>query len=121
MLRSLACFNCKRVDENNWIVPKGAISLLEKNFTIESVTVPWEEIGQTMKLSPYDYQKETVHFGVNNGSSLFLLPTGAGKSCTAIALYLELKLSNKVSTPGIIVVPASLNINGLKKSLNFLI
>ena len=79
MLRSLACFNCKRVDENNWIVPKGAISLLEKNFTIESVTVPWEEIGQTMKLSPYDYQKETVHFGVNNGSSLFLLPTGAGK------------------------------------------
>ena len=79
MLKSLACFNCKRIDENNWVVPKGAISLLEKNFTIESVTVPWEEIGQTMKLSPYDYQKETVHFGVNNGSSLFLLPTGAGK------------------------------------------
>ena len=119
MLRSLACFNCKRVDENNWIVPKGAISLLEKNFTIESVTVPWEEIGQTMKLSPYDYQKETVHFGVNNGSSLFLLPTGAGKSCTAIALYLELKLSNKVSTPGIIVVPASLKYQWVKEVSKF--
>ena len=119
MLRSLACFNCKRIDENNWIVPKGVLSLLEKNFTIETVTVPWEEIGQTMKLSPYDYQKETVHFGVDNGSSLFLLPTGAGKSCTAIALYLELKLSNKVSTPGIIVVPASLKYQWVKEVSKF--
>ena len=79
MLRSLACFNCKRIDENNWIVPKEVISLLEKNFEVETVTVPWEEIGNTMKLQPYDYQKETVYFGINNGSSLFLLPTGAGK------------------------------------------
>ena len=119
MLRSLACFNCKRVDENNWIVPKGAISLLEKNFTIESVTVPWEEIGQTMKLSPYDYQKEYVHFGINNDNALFLAPTGAGKTAIAITLYNELKLSNKVDTPGIIVVPASLKYQWVKEVSKF--
>ena len=79
MLRDLACFNCKRIDTDNWIVPKEVIPLLEKHFDLETITVPWEEIGDTMKLTPYDYQKETVHFGINNGSSLFLLPTGAGK------------------------------------------
>ena len=119
MLRSLACFNCKRIDENNWIIPKGCIDLLEKNFTVETITVPWESIGETMKLTPYDYQKETVHFGINNGSSLFLLPTGSGKSAVAITLYLELKLSNKVSTPGIIVVPASLKYQWVKEVSKF--
>ena len=118
-LKSLASFNCKRIDTNNWIIPKEVVPLLEKDFVVETFTVPWEDIGQTMKLSPYDYQKETVHFGVNNGSSLFLLPTGAGKSCTAIALYLELKLSNKVSTSGIIVVPASLKYQWVKEVSKF--
>ena len=123
LLKNLACLNCKRIDENNWIVPntipEKILDNLKTEFQVNFVTMPWEEIGETMKLTPYDYQKETVHFGINNGSSLFLLPTGAGKSCTAIALYLELKLSNKVTTPGIIVVPASLKYQWVKEVTKF--
>ena len=119
MLKNLACFNCKRIDTNNWIVPKETISLLEKNFTVETITVPWEEIGASLKLQPYDYQKEYVYFGSNNDNALFLAPTGAGKTMIAISLYNELKLAGKVNTPGIIVVPASLKYQWVKEVSKF--
>ena len=119
LLRSLAPFNCKRIDTNNWIIPKEALESLEKDFNIKFITVPWETIGEGLKYSPYEYQKETIHFGINRDTGLFILPTGAGKSMIAIALYHELKLSNKVSTPGMIVVPASLKYQWVKEVSKF--
>lgn len=119
LLRSLAPFNCKRIDTNNWIIPKEALESLEKDFNIKFITVPWETVGEGLKYSPYEYQKETIHFGINRDTGLFILPTGAGKSMIAIALYHELKLSNKVSTPGMIVVPASLKYQWVKEVSKF--
>ena len=42
-----------------------------------------------------------------------------GKTFIAITLYNELKLSNKVSTPGLIVVPASLKYQWVKEVSKF--
>ena len=119
LLRSLAPFNCKRIDTNNWIIPKEALESLEKDFDIKFITVPWETIGEGLKYEPYEYQKETVFFGSEKNSALFLLPTGSGKSFIAITLYNELKQSNKVTTPGIIVVPASLKYQWVKEVSKF--
>ena len=81
LLSSLATLrnSCKRIDTDKWIIPKDIVDKLTDKFQINYITMPWENVGQGLKYTPYDYQKETVHFGINNGSSLFLLPTGAGK------------------------------------------
>lgn len=78
LLRVLASFNCKRIDENNWIVPKESIERIT-DFDIELISMPWENIGQGLKYEPYEYQKETVLFGCNQDNALFCLPCGSGK------------------------------------------
>ena len=108
----------QRIDTNNWLISKNLLPLLE-DFSLELVTMPWENIGQGLKYEPYEYQKETVYFGASNQNSLFILPCGAGKSCIAITLYNELKLSNKVTTPGMIIVPASLKYQWVKEVSKF--
>ena len=120
LLRALALsiYN-KRIDTNNWIIDKKTIDILESNYTINHISVPWENIGADLKYTPYDYQKEYVHFGSNNDNALFLAPTGAGKTMIAITLYNELKLTDKVSKPGIIVVPASLKYQWTKEVSKF--
>ena len=120
ILRILASSsNNRRVDTDNWIIDNKTKNILESNYSIEYITVPWENIGAGLKYTPYDYQKEYVHFGSNNDNALFLAPTGAGKTMIAITLYNELKLANKVSKPGIIVVPASLKYQWTKEVSKF--
>ena len=123
LLRNLACINCKRLDENIWVVPntipQEVLKNLSINFQVDFVTMPWENIGKGLKYEPYEYQKETVFFGSKQESALFLLPTGAGKTMCAIALYNELRLSNKITTPGIIVVPATLKYQWVKEVFKF--
>ena len=123
LLRNLACINCKRLDENTWVIPntipQEVLKNLSVDFQVDFVTMPWENIGQGLKYEPYVYQKETVFFGTDKNSALFLLPTGAGKSFIAITLYNELKQSDKVTTPGIIVVPASLKYQWVKEVSKF--
>ena len=120
ILRVLASScNNRRVDTDNWIIDNQTKNILESNYSIEYITVPWENIGAGLKYTPYDYQKEYVHFGSNNDNALFLAGTGAGKTFIAITLYNELKLANKVSKPGIIVVPASLKYQWTKEVSKF--
>ena len=121
LLRLLApfSFQVKRIDENNWIVSKESAEYIANILDTNFVVNPWENIGQGLKYEPYSYQKETVHFGINNGSSLFLLPCGAGKTMIAITLYHEMRLANKISTPGLIVVPASLKYQWVKEVSKF--
>ncbi len=120
LLRIFACnqSSVKRIDTNNWIVSNNVLPLLE-NFELEYVTQPWDSIGQGLKYEPYEYQKETVFFGSEQNNALFILPCGAGKTMIAIAMYNELRLSNKVNTPGIIVVPASLKYQWVKEVSKF--
>ena len=93
--------------------------LLEEECAVERFISPWKDMGKGLKYEPYEYQKETVFFGSEKNSALFLLPTGSGKTVVAITLYNELKLSNKVTTPGIIVVPASLKYQWVKEVAKF--
>ena len=109
----------KRVNTDKWIIPNEIVPLLEEKCNVEHFISPWKDIGQGLKYEPYEYQKETVFFGSDKNSALFLLPTGSGKSFIAITLYNELKLSNKVTTPGIIVVPASLKYQWVKEVSKF--
>ena len=109
----------KRVNTDKWIIPNEIVPLLEEECNVEHFISPWKDIGQGLKYEPYEYQKETVFFGSDKNSALFLLPTGSGKSFIAITLYNELKLSNKVTTPGIIVVPASLKYQWVKEVSKF--
>ena len=109
----------KRVNTDKWIIPNEIVPLLEEECNVEHFISPWKDIGQGLKYEPYEYQKETVFFGSEKNSALFLLPTGSGKSFIAITLYNELKLSNKITTPGIIVVPASLKYQWVKEVSKF--
>lgn len=109
----------KRVNTDKWIIPNEIVPLLEEECNVEHFISPWKDIGQGLKYEPYEYQKETVFFGSDKNSALFLLPTGSGKSFVAITLYNELKQSNKVTTPGIIVVPASLKYQWVKEVSKF--
>lgn len=109
----------KRVNTDKWIIPNEIVPLLEEKCNVEHFISPWKDIGQGLKYEPYEYQKETVFFGSDKNSALFLLPTGSGKSFIAITLYNELKQSNKVTTPGIIVVPASLKYQWVKEVSKF--
>ena len=121
LLKTLAQYSnsIKRLDTNKWIIPKEILPFLEKEYEVEHFISPWANIGQGLKYTPYEYQKEIVHFAYDNGSSLVISPTGSGKTMILIALYNELKLSNKVSTPGIIVVPASLKYQWTKEVSKF--
>ena len=109
----------KRINTDKWIIPNEIVPLLEEECNVEHFISPWKDIGQGLKYEPYEYQKETVFFGSDKNSALFLLPTGSGKSFVAITLYNELKQSNKVTTPGIIVVPASLKYQWVKEVSKF--
>ena len=121
MLRAIAYYmdKCKRIDENNWIVTNEVLPLLEQCFELQYITLDWENIGQGLKYEPYGYQKEAAYFAINNPESLMILGTGFGKTFLAIIIYNELKLSNKISTPGIIVVPASLKYQWVKEVSKF--
>ena len=121
LLSSLATLrnSCKRIDTDKWIIPKDIVDKLTDKFQINYITMPWENVGQGLKYTPYDYQKEYVHFGSNNDNALFLAGTGAGKTFIAITLYNELKLAGKVNKPGIIVVPASLKYQWTKEVSKF--
>ena len=109
----------KRVNTDKWIIPNEIVPLLEEECAVERFVSPWKDIGKGLKYEPYEYQKETVFFGSEQESALLLLPTGSGKSFIAITLYSELKLSNKVTNPGIIVVPASLKYQWVKEVSKF--
>lgn len=109
----------KRVNTDKWIIPNEIVPLLEEECAVERFISPWKDIGKGLKYEPYEYQKETVFFGSEQESALLLLPTGSGKSFIAITLYSELKLSNKVTNPGIIVVPASLKYQWVKEVSKF--
>lgn len=109
----------KRINTDKWIIPNEIVPLLEEKCAVERFVSPWKDIGKGLKYEPYEYQKETVFFGSEKNSALFLLPTGSGKSFIAITLYNELKQSNKITTPGIIVVPASLKYQWVKEVSKF--
>ena len=121
LLRELAFYSneIKRINEDRWIVNKDIAYLLENKFNTHFITELYESVGRGLKYDPYMYQKEIVWFAMNHDNSLIVSPTGSGKTMIMIALYNELRLSNKINTPGIIVVPASLKYQWTKEVSKF--
>ena len=78
----------------------------------------WQDIGKDMKLGLYDYQKKVVKFAVDNHdgySTLIVSPCGSGKTPMGIAAYIEARKRGIISTPGLIVVKASLKTQWAKE------
>ena len=121
LLRELAfyCNEIKRINDNRWIISKDIAYLLEDKFNTHFIAELYETVGSGLKYDPYMYQKEIVWFAMNHDNSLIVSPTGSGKTMIMIALYNELRLSNKINTPGIIVVPASLKYQWTKEVSKF--
>jgi SNF2 family DNA or RNA helicase len=67
-----------------------------------------ENIGHSLKLKPYAYQKEAVKFILDNGKVLLVLPCGSGKTAVGIASYVESVEQGLINSKGLIVVKASL-------------
>ena len=78
-----------------------------------------DDIGSTMKLQPYPYQKEAIQYILDNKEALLILPCGAGKTPTMVGAYLELKERGLVTGPGLIVVKASLKYQWHKEVSKF--
>lgn len=79
----------------------------------------YENIGKSMKLQPYQYQKETIKFALDNLTTLLVLPCGSGKTPVGIGIYLEALERNIIEGCGVIVVKASLKTQWAKEVEKF--
>lgn len=109
-------YKCSKV---GWIVPKENIQPLLDKFKCEEEKQVYDYVGTEMKLEPFPYQKETVHYALHNPQSLLVLPTGSGKTCIMIALYLEALKKGLTDKPGVICVKASLKYQWVKEVEKF--
>lgn len=99
----------------NWILSKEHLEDIKSRFDYEIIINPWDNIGSDMKLTPYPYQKEAIHYAINNPNSLLILPTGSGKSAIGAGIVLEYN----VQEPIIICTKASLKYNWLQELNKF--
>lgn len=103
-----------------WKLPKCYLPELQELFSnIDIVSEPWDYIGKTLKYEPFDYQKETIYFALNNPQSLLILGCGAGKSLCMISIYDEMLKANMTDKPCIVVVKASLKYQWVKEVEKF--
>ncbi|ODV53284.1 DEAD/DEAH box helicase [Lysinibacillus fusiformis] len=107
------------IENKAWFFDEDGIKVIKSLFKVpeKPTAIPvsikkevsgYESMGKNLKLQPYEYQKEAIKYIVDTHETLLILPCGAGKSCTGIGAYLELKERGKVSGPGMIIVKASL-------------
>lgn len=78
------------------------------NEYAKTVVTDYENIGQMMKLKPYEYQKEAIKFCLDKKEALVVFPCGSGKTPIGIGVYLEARERGLIQGPGLIVVKASL-------------
>ena len=65
-------------------------------------------IGSTMKLKPFQYQKEVIGLALEKRCALLVLPCGSGKTPITLGIYLEAKQRGLVKNQGLVVVKSSL-------------
>lgn len=79
----------------------------------------YDDIGSTMKLTPYLYQKEAIHFALQKQNALIILPCGSGKSPIGVGLCAEAYKQKLINGKCLIVVKASLKYQWLKEIEKF--
>lgn len=105
----------KKFKGPEWIVPKSYLEEVQEKFDYELQSNPWDNMGKEMKLSPYPYQKEAIHYAISNLNSLLILPTGSGKSAIGVGIVSEYNSED----PIIICTKTSLKYNWLQEVSKF--
>lgn len=103
-------------------IPNSHIENLLTNYpNAISISNPYDDIGTDLVYEPYYYQKETIHFAINNPESLLILPTGAGKSIIGVGIFNELLKQNLIpkNSKCLVVVKASLKHQWVKEVEKF--
>ena len=77
------------------------------------------EMGSTMKLQPFPYQKDVLAFMKENPELLIVSPCGSGKTPIMIGGFLETVYAKDKTAIGLIVVKASLKKQWLKEVSKF--
>nr|DAV25101.1 MAG TPA: Chromatin remodeling complex ATPase [Caudoviricetes sp.] len=78
-----------------------------------------DEIGLTMKLKPYMYQREAIKFALDKQNALIILPCGSGKSPIGVGLCVEAYKQGLITGKCLIVVKASLKYQWSKEIEKF--
>lgn len=60
---------------------------LIKNKKLKPRKNIWDNMGSTMKLQPFPYQKEAIYHAIHNPNTLMILPVGSGKTPIAIGIF----------------------------------
>ena len=104
---------------NNFSKVLKAFHEFEVEYENEYTPPPYIDVGKSMKLQPYDYQKQAIYFAVNVKEALLVLPCGAGKTVICVGIYLEAKERGIIEGQGLIVVKASLKMQWQKEVSKF--
>jgi superfamily II DNA or RNA helicase len=101
-------------------VAKNGLDQLLKTFpNAISISNEYDDIGDTMKLTPYLYQKEAIHYALKKQKALIILPCGSGKTPIGIGLCVEAYKQKLIKGKCLIVVKASLKYQWLKEVEKF--
>ena len=101
-------------------ISKSDIDNLLSNFpNAIHLTNEYDDIGDTMKLTPYLYQKEAIHYALKKQRALIILPCGAGKTPIGIGFCVEAYKQGLIKGKCLIVVKASLKYQWLKEVEKF--
>lgn len=101
-------------------IPKANIDDLLKVYpNATHIANEYDNIGDTMKLTPYLYQKEAINFALNRQKALIILPCGSGKSPIGVGLCVEAYKQNLIQGKCLIIVKASLKYQWLKEVEKF--
>ena len=122
-MKALSGIVDKQFDFTNrsWLVTKQGIAQLKYSLGDTELAMFFDlpatpqakssgELISSLKFPLYEYQEECVKFILATQGELNVLPCGAGKTPILIAAYNELKTRGEVTTPGVIVVKASLKV-----------
>ena len=103
----LSSIKNKYYDRNrrSWIISSNNLRLFDQ---LRYHTVNYGDIGQGLKLEPYNYQKDIIQFCYTKEKTLIVAPCGAGKTPCIIGVYHHARMKKKISGCGIIIVKASL-------------
>lgn len=113
------------IKDKLWIDSKGLwqCPVQDYNF-IKSLfenSIQYDNIGSTLKMKPYKYQKKLIYDICMHQELLLVSPCGSGKTIIGIGAFLELKKNNLISQDsiGVILVKSTLKIQWQKEIEKF--
>lgn len=113
------------IKDKLWINSKGLWQCPAQDYDfIKSLfenNIQYDNIGSTLKMKPYKYQKKLIYDICIYQELLLISPCGSGKTIIGIGAFLELKKNNLISQDsiGVILVKSTLKIQWQKEIEKF--